>query len=83
MVKVMCTLMQKDVLIELIADARATISLRTSPQMPRNADQSFLSELRSRVYRTAHNDLDFEGLVEQVNKIKSKYAHQPIHQAFL
>lgn len=79
----MCTLMQKDVLIELVAKTRSTISLRSAPDSPRNDDQAFLSTLRNDIYRTHHDKLDFEKIAAQVKAIKAKYEHQPVNQMYL
>jgi hypothetical protein len=56
----MATLIQKDVLIEVIANAQATISKRTPPNTPRNDDQRFLSDLRDKIYSTHPDKIDYE-----------------------
>ena len=67
----MCTLMQKDVLIELIASTQADLSKIL--ELPLNEDQLFLSRLRGQVYRTEPEEIDFELLSSQVKEIGAKY----------
>lgn len=67
----MCTLMQKDVLIELIATVQADLSKRLS--LPFNEDQRYLSRLRGEIYRSEPAALDFEQVSNQVRQIGLKY----------
>ena len=55
----MATIMQKDVLIEVVANTQATISKRTAPNTPRNEDQRFLSNLRDELYSTAPDKISW------------------------
>ena len=72
----MCTLMQKDVLIELIATAQADLSKRL--ELPLNDDQIYLSRLRSEIYRSEPDALDFQLLSTQVKQISDKYRSLPL-----
>ncbi|MCT8567829.1 hypothetical protein NUS51_00445 [Glaesserella parasuis] len=72
----MCTLMQKDVLIELIATAQADLSKRL--ELPSNDDQIYLSRLRSEIYRSEPDALDFQLLSTQVKQISDKYHYLPL-----
>ncbi len=72
----MCTLMQKDVLIELIATAQADLSKRL--ELPLNDDQIYLSRLRSEIYRSEPDALDFQLLSTQVKQISDKYYSLPL-----
>lgn len=72
----MCTLMQKDVLIELIAAAQADLSKRL--ELPLNDDQIYLSRLRSEIYRSEPDVLDFQQLSTQVKQISDKYRALPL-----
>lgn len=42
----MCTLVQKDVLIEIVANTMATIDLRHAPNAEDNEEQLYLMNLR-------------------------------------
>ncbi|MWQ36813.1 hypothetical protein F9892_04520 [Glaesserella parasuis] len=72
----MCTLMQKDVLIELIATVQADLSKRL--ELPLNDDQIYLSRLRSEIYRSEPDALDFQLLSTQVKQISDKYHSLPL-----
>lgn len=78
----MCTLMQKDVLIEMVANTMAIIDLRTEPNAVDNADQHYLMNLRDDLYSTHHDSIDFEGLSTKVKSIKGKYIDLPIHRYY-
>ncbi|HHF6946966.1 hypothetical protein ACXVWQ_08025 [Haemophilus sp. SZY H57] len=78
----MCTLMQKDVLIEMVANTMATIDLRTEPNAVDNDDQHYLMNLRNKLYSTHHNNIDFDCLSIKVKSIKDKYVDLPIHQYY-
>lgn len=67
----MCTLMQKDVLIELIASTQADLSKIL--ELPLNEDQIFLSRLRGEVYRSEPEKIDFDLVSRQVREIGTKY----------
>lgn len=67
----MCTLMQKDVLIELIAATQADLSRHLD--LPLNDDQHYLSCLRSEVYRTDPEQLDFDALSVKIKSVAEKY----------
>ena len=75
----MCTLMQKDVLIEMVANALSTIDLRTEPNASDNADQHYLAALRDRLYSSHHDSIDFQYLSTEVKNIKDKYAYLPVN----
>lgn len=67
----MCTLMQKDVLIELIASTQADLSKVL--ELPLNEDQLFLSRLRGEVYRSEPEKIDFDVVSNQVKEVGAKY----------
>lgn len=79
----MCTVVQKDVLIELLANARATVNFRVDPEAERNTDQIYLGSLRNTIYNTHHNQLDFNELSTKIIAIKDKYSHLPINEMYL
>ncbi|WP_439295205.1 hypothetical protein [Lonepinella sp. BR2882] len=78
----MCTLMQKDVLIEVVANAMATIDLRVEPKELNNEDQLYLVNLRKKLYNTHHNDIDYQNLLSKVKNIKNKYVELPINARY-
>lgn len=78
----MCTVMQKDVLIEMVSYALATINVRTEPNESNNEDQRYLMNLRNDLYSTHHHDIEYEVLSTEVRKIKDKYIKLPVHQYY-
>lgn len=72
---IMCTLMQKDVLIELVANTQAVLAKRLS--LPLNEDQKWLAKLRQDIYGTSHTELDYEFLVNKISDISNKYKQLP------
>jgi hypothetical protein len=74
----MCTVAQKDVLIELVALSLATLARRLPLPLPFNEDQIYLATLRRKIYSTSHNDLDFETLAQEIISIRDKYQHLPV-----
>ena len=68
----MATVVQKDVLIEAIAQVQGYLlrSLPSSDSM--NDDELFLCELREKIYSTRHDKLDYESLLADIVKIKNK-----------
>lgn len=79
----MATIMQKDVLIEVVAYTQAIISKRTAPNAPRNEEQRFLSNLRDYLYSTAPDKIDYQKTLDDVKNIKEKYKDLPIHSHYL
>ncbi|QLB40576.1 MULTISPECIES: hypothetical protein [Mannheimia] len=71
----MCTLMQKDVLIEMVATAQADLSKRLA--LPLNEDQITLSRLRGEIYRSEPAHINFEQMVAKIQNISQKYQHLP------
>ncbi|RIY37420.1 hypothetical protein [Psittacicella gerlachiana] len=70
-----CTIVQKDVLIDLVAYAQAFLGKRLP--LPLNEDQVLLAKIRNKIYRTSYKDLDYKLLVEQIKGIIDKYKHLP------
>lgn len=79
----MATIMQKDVLIEVVAYTQAIIIKRTAPDAPINEDQRFLSNLRDYLYSTAPDKIDYQKTLDDVKNIKDKYKDLPIHSHYL
>lgn len=78
----MCTVMQKDVLIEMIANTMVMINVITEPKAENNEDQNYLMNLRNDLYSTHHDDIDYNLLSMTVNNIKDKYIGQPVHKYY-
>lgn len=78
----MCTLMQKDVLIEMVANTMAIIDLRTAPTAKDNEDLHYLINLRNSLYSSHHDSIDFQQLSNKVKDIKTKYVNLPVHQYY-
>lgn len=74
----MATLMQKDVLIELVAYVRSII-MKTVPtnELNQNLDLAYLKHLRGDIYSITAHELDYETLVKDINIIKIKYKDLP------
>lgn len=72
----MCTLMQKDVLIEMVATAQADLSKKLA--LPLNEDQISLSLLRGEIYRSEPELIDFEQIATQIQQVSQKYQHLPL-----
>lgn len=78
-----CTIMQKDVLIEMVANALATVELtmddteialsNLDPSLDPNLDQNYLADLRRYLYSTSATQLDFQQLASKVKQIRDKY----------
>lgn len=79
----MATIMEKDVLIEVVAYTQAIIIKRTAPDAPRNEDQRFLSNLRDYIYSTAPDKIDYQKTLDYVKNIRDKYVNLPVHSHYL
>lgn len=69
----MATIMQKDVLIEAIAQVQGFLTRKFPNSNSLNDDELFLCQLRDRIYSSHHNELDYENLIADIVKIKEKY----------
>lgn len=72
----MCSLMQKDVLIEMVATAQADLSKRLA--LPLNEDQIQLSRLRGEIYRSEPERINFEQMSATIRQVQQKYQHLPL-----
>lgn len=79
----MCTLMQKDSLIHLVAEAQATLTLRIDPQAPFSDDELRLGEIHNFIYDSSPDDIDFDNVSKEIMSIDSKYKNLPILEQYL
>lgn len=71
----MCTLMQKDALIERAASLLALIARKYSGTGVRTPEQKRLIEIRRFLYATSPENIDFDRLANEFNLIHQKYAN--------
>lgn len=69
----MATIIQKDILIEAIAQVQGFLSRNLPYSDSLNDDELFLCELREYIYSTHHYQLDYKSLLVDILKIKEKY----------
>ena len=73
----MCTLMEKDALIERVASVQALISRKTPFAEEPTEDQKRISELRYFLYGTKPEAISFEAVANECNVLHRKYADMP------
>lgn len=71
----MATIMEKDVLIEVVASSLALISRKLNYQehLNHNEDRNRLIEIRNYLYSTFSDDIDYEKILSECKAIKQKY----------
>ena len=69
----MCSLMEKDALIEKVAETMALIARRGNEKDKLNEDSNEMIKLRHHLYRSEPDDLDFMAIVKQCDTIQAKY----------
>ena len=69
----MCSLMEKDALIEKVAETMALIARRGTEKDELNEDSKEMIELRHHLYRSEPDDLDFTAIVHQCDRVQAKY----------
>ncbi len=62
----MCTLMQKDALIELVANAQAIVIKRVDPDLPLTDDEIRLGKIRDYLYSNAPDKIDYQKTLDDV-----------------
>ncbi|MGX2956595.1 hypothetical protein ACWIUH_03040 [Ursidibacter arcticus] len=67
----MASIMEKDVLIELVAFAYVSVCKVTKSQ--ENEDKNRLIDLRHEIYSTPYQALNYEKLCNEVQEIRNKY----------
>ncbi len=73
----MCTLMQKDALIERVASVQALIARKTPRTDKRTADQNRIVEIRGFLYDSLPEDIDFQTIADECNALHQKYSALP------
>ena len=74
----MATLMEKDVLIEFVATASATMLSRLHrAELEESEDIKYLANLRMTIYRSKPEKLDFDDIVKNVRTIINRYKDLP------
>ena len=69
----MCSLMEKDALIEKVAETMALIARRGNEKDELNEDSNEMIKLRHHLYRSEPDDLDFMAIVKQCDTVQAKY----------
>lgn len=71
----MATLMEKDVLIEVVAGALASISRKTDDieEYKNNVDRNRLLEIRYFLYDTFPHEIDYQKVLTECLDIEKKY----------
>ena len=73
----MCTLVQKEILIEEISEAMSFICFRLKYDEPLSPESLKLIEIREYVYATDHNKIDLEKTRKEVVELKRPYLGKP------
>jgi len=73
----MCTLMEKDVLIDILAEAIAFVAYRE--QEGEDTTESIrLMEIRDFIYSSSPEKIDFDKIQKEINELKKPYLNEPI-----
>lgn len=73
----MCTLMQKDALIERVASVQALIARKTPRTGERTADQNRIVALRRHLYASKPEEISFDAVKDECNELYRKYSAMP------
>lgn len=73
----MCTLMQKDALIERVASVQALIARKTPRTGKRTADQNRIVEVRRLLYDSLPEEIDFQAIADECYALHQKYSALP------
>ena len=79
----MCTLMQKDALIELVANAQAIIIKRVDPDLPLTDDEIRLGKIRDYLYSNAPEDISYSTVIDEIQSIQRKFEDKPILSRYM
>jgi hypothetical protein len=71
----MATIMEKDVLIEVVSSNLALISRQFSiEELENNKDRERLIQIRKFLYSSFPHEIDYEKILTECKKIKQRYA---------
>lgn len=73
----MCTLMEKDALLERVASIQALISRKTPNNGERTPDQNRIAELRNFLYFSDPEEIAFNAVKDECNELYNKYSVMP------
>lgn len=74
----MCTLMQKDVLIETVASIQAIVTKRVDVNSPLTPEELKLGEIRDFLYSSSPEDISYESIINDVEAIRVKFENMPV-----
>ena len=69
----MCSLMEKDALIEKVAETMALIARRKEMVQNSEEDSIAMGALTNKIYRSKPDALDFGAIVKQCDTVQTKY----------
>ncbi|MBR5940185.1 MAG: hypothetical protein IKZ88_02925 [Neisseriaceae bacterium] len=69
----MCSLMEKDALIEKVAETMALIARRKEMVQNSEEDSIAMGALTNKIYRSKPDALDFGAIVKQCDTVQAKY----------
>lgn len=73
----MCTLVQKEILIEEISEAMAFICYRQKYDAPLSTETIKLIGIREFIYKTNHKEIDLEKTRKEIEELKKSYLGKP------
>lgn len=74
----MCTLMQKDVLIETVASIQAIVTKRVDVNSPLTPEELKLGEIRDFLYSSSPEDISYESIINDIEAIRVKFENIPV-----
>ncbi len=74
----MCTLMQKDALIELVANAQAIVTKRVDVNSPLTPEELRLGQIRDFLYSNDPDDISYSAVIGEVKTIQGKFENKQI-----
>lgn len=69
----MCSLMEKDALIEKVAETMALIARHRQADEQPNEDSISIGALTRKIYSSQPEELDFSAIVKQCDTVQAKY----------
>lgn len=78
----MCTLMEKDALIELVSDVQAYMARNNFAEV-RKPEQTEISQIKGWLHSTNPDFIDFDGVVKHCNHLKNSFNENKPHTSSL